>query len=105
MSFLLQIVMIVSGNLHQNVIKFTSVNSGDLDEGFPGLSSPALQVQPGQRLWDPTEHLTRELTDVPHTTDLLSRMTGSTKAVVGMASWDQWDIREERRGVEMEARQ
>ena len=34
-------------------------------------------------------NISLENTDVPHTTDLLSRMTGSTKAVVGMASWDQ----------------
>ena len=37
----------------------------------------------------------------PH---LAPRRTGRTRAAAGRASWDQWVIREERRGAVMEAR-
>ena len=40
----------------------------------------------------------------PHWPHLHPRMTGRTRAAAGRARWDQWLIREERRGAVMEAR-
>ena len=94
------------GNFHENIREFHPIKPGHLVQDCPGLGSPALELQPGERLWDPPAQRERDEAVLLASllSHLLPRMTGRTRRAAGRASWDQWLIREERRGAVMEAR-
>ena len=72
---LLRINLIVRRSFNPNVFKFSSVDSRDLEESFSRFRPPALELQPGERLWDPAEDLII-LTDLTLTHSLAQQDDG-----------------------------
>ena len=48
------------GNFHENIREFHPIKPGHLVQDCPGLGSPALELQPGERLWDPPAQRERD---------------------------------------------